>query len=231
MRCAKNLSSTTLQKQLWKFRRNISDWNDNLVVSCIINNNINININGKNGWNNNVPGTFDPISYWQMGICGQVCRRMLPFKETAIRTDIKMHLLWVLMIHVYPISATGLEFLLEQYAEPLLLVQLATTRSQSTYTMSSSRVSETTSPYTQSSQNIFNSSYDDTHVMTAVATVNSSQSNSTSFQNLSTTSLMNFTVSEDTLSSPTITGEVKKLRCFSQVCIRIQLRSIGQYLQ
>ena len=117
------------------------------------------------------------------------------------------------------------------HAEPLLLVQLATTRSQSTYTMSSSRVSETTSPYTQSSQNIFNSSYDDTHVMTAVATVNSSQSNSTSFQNLSTTSLMNFTVSEDTLSSPTITGEVKKLRCFSQVCIRIQLRSIGQYLQ
>ena len=129
------------------------------------------------------------------------------------------------MIRVYPISATGLELLLEQYAEPLLLAQVATNPSQSTYTMSSSRVQETTSPYTQS-QNIFNSSYDDTHVTTAVATVNSSQSNSTSFQNLSTALLMNFTVSEDTLSSPTITGEVKKLRCFSQVCIRIQFRSI-----
>ena len=102
------------------------------------------------------------------------------------------------MIRVYPISASGLEFLLEQYAEQ-------------TYTTSSSDAPEMTSPYTLSTQNIFNSSDDNINATTAVATVNHSLSNSTPFEHLSTTSLMNLTVDEEAISLPTVTGEVKKL--------------------
>ena len=104
------------------------------------------------------------------------------------------------MIRVYPISATGLEFLLEQYAEQ-------------TYTTSSSDAPEMTSPYTQSTQNIFNSSDDDINA----TTVNRSLANATSFAHISTTSLMNLAVDEaissqsEAISSQTITGEVKKL--------------------
>ena len=113
------------------------------------------------------------------------------------------------MIRVYPISAIGLKYLLEQYAEQ-------------TYTTSSSDALEMTSPYTQSTQNIFNSSNSDINA----TTVHRSLANATSFAHISTTSLMNLTIDEDALSSPTITGEVKKLRYFSQVCFRIQFRSI-----
>ena len=98
------------------------------------------------------------------------------------------------MIRVYPISATGLEILLEQYAEL-------------TYTTSSSNVPEMTSPFTQSTQNIFNASDDDINA----TTVNHSLANATPVEHSSTTSLINLTVDEEAISSPTMTGEIHKL--------------------